>query len=166
MCLSIGWWLSSACRGSQTGHIVIEPAKMPCRSCLVSSCQGEQVTWCNVSLLQPLVHGLGFWHNFWPVCATVHGPSCSLIELSECKNRHQTGFMSDLPLSMQPGSQAFSAYLKRGAVCVCESTLPHPCVRSVCLPKSTECVHACAVRLQRELSNFCLRGECDWTEPL
>lgn len=104
---------------------------MPYRSRLVSSCQRMQVTSCNVSLLQLLPHGPGFWHNFWPVCAAVHGPSSLLIELSECKNRHQTGFMSDLPLSIQPASQpgsqpasqAFSAYSKTSTVCVdaCES---------------------------------------------
>ena len=97
---------------------------MPYRSRLVSSCQRMQVTSCNVSLLQLLPHGPGFWHNFWPVCAAVHGPSSLLIELSECKNRHQTGFMSDLPLSIQPASQPASQparhflLIQRQAQCV------------------------------------------------
>lgn len=98
----------------------------------------------------------------------------SLIELSECKNRHQSGFMSDLPLSMRPasqrgregggragrqtGKQAGSLW-ERQAQYVC--THVSPCAKSwnVCLFVRTStsrrplrmCAIVCAVRLQSTL---------------
>lgn len=84
------------------------------------------------------------------------------------------GFMSDLPLSIQSAKQAgrhaFSGYSEKDKhsgcgcfrVCVLRAGM---CVYLCVYVRKSEALrrraNVCAVRLQREHSNFRLRGKCD-----
>lgn len=84
------------------------------------------------------------------------------------------GFMSDLPLSIQSarqaGRQALSGYSEKDKHSGCGCFRVHVLRAGMCVSLCVcECksealrrrANVCAMRLQREHSNFRLRGKCD-----